>query len=80
MLGYLKKLVELTDGTFKTEPESTAAHDSHVTVVENFTGTRKGRTLDTHVVHVYEVHDGKISETTEYAAEPKKLEELWART
>ncbi len=75
VLGYLKKLVELTDGTFKTEPESMAADDSHVRVVEHVTGTRRGRTLVTRVFHVYEVHD----ETTEYAAEPKKLEEFWAR-
>jgi hypothetical protein len=34
--------------------------------------------LDTHVIHVYDIHDGRIYETTEFAAEPKLLETFWS--
>lgn len=78
VIGYLTKLVEMTEGTFKTEPEAFFADDEQVVVLEHITGSRLGRTLDTHVVHVFKVHGDKVYETTEYAAEPKLLETFWS--
>lgn len=77
-IEYLAKLRELTDGTFKAEPESFLADGDRVAVIEHLTASRKGRTLDTHIVHVFDVRDGKISRVTEYAAEPTKLEAFWS--
>ncbi len=76
-IEYLTKLVEMTDGTFKVEPMTFMADDEHVLVLEHITASRQGRLLDTHVMHVYDVHDGKVFETTEFVAEPRKLEEFW---
>ena len=79
VVGYLTSLVTLTDGTFRTEPESFTADDrNRVYVLEHITGERLGRTLDTHVIHVFEVEFDKVVRTTEYASEPKKLEEFWS--
>ena len=78
VIGYLTKLVETTDGTFKDEPEAFFADDDRVTVIEHVTAARKGRTLDTHFIHVYDITDGKVSRVTEYAAEPKKAEAFWS--
>lgn len=79
VVEYLTELMTSTEGTFKSEPETFAADDTgHVLVLEHVTATRKGRTLDTHVVHDYRVEDGKIAETTEYAAEPTKVSDFWS--
>ena len=78
VMGYLTKLVEATDGTFKDEPEAFFANDDQVTVIEHVTATRKGRKLDSHFIHVYDIRDGKVSRVTEYSAEPKKEEEFWS--
>lgn len=77
-IEYLTKLFEATDGTFKVVPETFVGDDERVVVLSRVTASRMGRMLDTHVVHIYDVHDGKVFETTEFAAEPKKLESFWA--
>lgn len=78
VLGYLAQLVETTDGTFKDEPEAFFADDDQVTVIEHVTATRKGRKLDTHFIHVFDITDGKVARVTEYSSEPKKAEEFWS--
>jgi uncharacterized protein len=77
-LEYLSKLIELSGGTFKAEPEAFLADDEHVVVIERVTGTRSGKTLDSRVVHVYRLRDGKVAEVTEYQSEPKKTEPFWS--
>jgi ketosteroid isomerase-like protein len=47
MLAYYGRLAELTDGTFRAEPELfTTDGNGHVIVVHHLTGTRGGKTLD----------------------------------
>ena len=77
--AYLTELMISSDGTFKSEPETFAADDEdHVVVLEHITATRKGRKLDTHVVHDFRVEGGKIAEVTEYASEPTKIRDFWS--
>ena len=79
VVSYLTTLFEQTDGTFKDEPEAFVADDEdHVVVLEHVTASRGGKALDTHVMHVFEVHDGKVQQATEYASDPAKLQEFWA--
>ena len=78
VIAYLAKLGELTNGTFRAEPEKFLADGDSVAVVEHLTGSRLGRVLDTHFIHVYDIDDGKIVRVTEYEAEPRKLEEFWS--
>ena len=77
-IEYLTKLFEVSEGTFKVVPEAFVADDHRVVVLGRVTASLAGRMLDTHVVHIYDVHDGKVFETTEFAAEPKKIESFWA--
>ena len=78
VVRYLTQLFEMTDGTFKDEPEAFFGDDDTVTVMEHVTGTRRGRTLDAHVMHVYRVRDGKVRECTEYVADPAELQAFWS--
>ena len=78
IIEYLVKLAVATDGTFKDEPEMFLADEDRVTVIERVTAARKGRTLDTRIIHVYDITDGKVASVTEYDAEPKKVEAFWS--
>lgn len=78
VVGYLGELARSSDGTFKDEPLAFFANDDQVVVLERVTAARKGRTLDSQFIHVYDIKDGKVSHVQEFAAEPKVSEEFWS--
>lgn len=78
VMGYLMGLAELTGGTFHSEPEAMFDNEDMVVSLDHITGSRNGKVLDAHVVHVYRIRDGKLVEATDYAAEPHRGEEFWA--
>ena len=67
-----------SEGTFKSEPEAFFADDERTVALVRNTGTRKGRVMDTYVIHVFRVRDGKLFEVTTFASEPKRNEEFWS--
>ncbi len=75
---YLTSLAEQTGGTFKTESEALFADDDRVVSLDHITGTRKGIVLDTHVVHVFVVREGKVIEVTDFVSEPEDNEAFWS--
>ncbi|HZW44249.1 MAG TPA: nuclear transport factor 2 family protein [Dermatophilaceae bacterium] len=77
VIKYLTSLFAMTDGTFKSESEALFADDDRVVSLDHVTGTRMGNVLDTHVVHVFLVRDGKVIEVTDFASEPKANEAFW---
>ncbi len=78
VIRYLTSLAALTEGTFKSESEAMFADDERVVSLDHITGMRKGIMLDTHVVHVFVIRDGKVIETTDYASEPERNQAFWA--
>lgn len=78
VVKYLTSLVGLTDGTFKSESEVLLADDDRVVSLDHITGTRNGKLLDTHVVHVFLIRDGKVIDTTDFVSDPKGNESFWA--
>lgn len=78
VIGYFKSLAEMTEGTFKSESEAFLADDEFVASLDHITGSRKGKVLDTHVVHVFRLRDLRVVEVTDYASEPKRNEEFWS--
>ncbi len=78
VIEYFTSLFELSDGTFRSEPEAFFADGERVVVLDHLTGSRKGKMLNTHVIHMFRVRDGKVAETTTFASEPKRNEEFWA--
>lgn len=78
VIGYLADLARQSGGTFKTEPESFLADDDLVACLSRNTGTRDGKRLDTQVIHLFRLHDGKIYEIMTYAAEPDRNAEFWS--
>ena len=77
VIRYLISLAALTDGTFKSESEAMFADAERVVSLDHITGTRKGIMLDTHVVHIFLIHDGKVIEVTDFASEPERNQAFW---
>jgi uncharacterized protein len=78
VIEYFTSLAELSEGTFKSEPEAFFADDERTVALVRNTGTRKGKVMDTYVIHVFRVRDGKLFEVTTFASEPKRNEEFWS--
>ncbi len=78
LIGYFSRLFELSGGTFKAEVLHIYADDDRAVAIQHVSGSRVGKLLDTRMVVVFEIRDGKISEVTQFAAEPSKLESFWS--
>jgi ketosteroid isomerase-like protein len=78
VLGYFTRLYELSDGTFTLDVEHMLGDDERVMVIQRVKAMRAGNLLDTHLVLVFEIHDGRVWEVTEFAAEPAKLMAFWS--
>ena len=67
---------------FAARPEELIASGDTVAVVAHYTGTGKatGQELDLPVVHVWDVHDGKIARFRQFADTAKFLEVVPARS
>lgn len=78
VVGYFGGLFERSGGTFKAEPLHVYADDDRAVVIQHVTGTRAGKLLDTRMVLVFEIHDGRVFEVTQFGAEPSKLEAFWS--
>ncbi len=78
VIKYFTALAELSGGTFKIEPTAFYADDERVVVLDHVTGSRLDKMLDTDMVHVFRVRDGKMVEVTTFASDPKRNEEFWS--
>jgi hypothetical protein len=78
ILGYFTRLFELSGGTFKVDVTHMLADDDRSIVMQRVTATREDKTLDTHMVIVFEIRDGMVREITEYTADPAALMAFWS--
>lgn len=71
---FFARLLEVTGGTFRDEPEAFVNVDDHrVAVLDHITATRDGHTLDHRVVHIFDVRGGKIEHVSEYTDNPRAV-------
>jgi len=75
---YFGKLFELSGGTFKADPEHIFADDDRAVVIQHTTGAREGKTLDLHLVLVFEIRGGKFAETQVYSPDQQKDDAFWS--
>jgi len=78
VFDYFGKLYSLTDGTFKADVIDILADDDRAVVIQHSTARRDGRSLDTRDVVVYEIHDGKFTDTQVYASDPTQEDTFWS--
>lgn len=75
---FLGKLVELSGGTFRADPEDILADDDRAVVIQHTTARRNDATLDTRDVIEFEISDGRVRNVQLYASDPGQEEAFWA--
>lgn len=60
-LGFIGKLMELSQGTFSIEVLDILANDEHGVTLTMERGQREEKTLENRAVHVWEIRDGKCA-------------------
>lgn len=78
VFGYFGKLAEMTGGTFKAEPIDILADDDRAVVLQHTTARRDGKVLDAKHVLVFEMRNGKFTDTQVYEADPDQDDTFWS--
>jgi len=79
ILGLLRRMAELTDGTLRFRPSRVlTADDKAIVVCGRATATRQGMRLDTEEVHVVSLKDGKAREIWILHEDQNRIDEFWA--
>jgi ketosteroid isomerase-like protein len=77
VLGFLQQVMERTGGTFRVEPQSLFAGDTHAVAVVRLTGSRDGRNLDTQNAHIWRFENDRIAEFWDATADPDVLDSFF---
>ncbi len=78
ILGLLRRMAELTDGTIQFNPSAVLAANDRVFVMHGRTNAaRHGKRLDTDEVHIVSVRDGKVREIWTYHQNQDHVDEFW---
>ena len=78
VFAIFAKIAELSGGTFKIDIHDIVANDEHAVALTRETGTREGRSLDSMVVDVYHMKDGKVLEFWSFAEDGQANDEFWS--
>lgn len=77
IFGLFRRLQEMTGGTFKFVVHDLLASDDHVVVLAYVRGRRNGIDLDSPVVHMMHMRDGRLTEFWGFPGEAV-FDEFWA--
>lgn len=78
IFSYFGKVMELTDGTFKTELLDIAVSDERAVNIERMTASRHDRTLDITLALVVLIRDGKMFEVRDFFSDQYAWDEFWS--
>ena len=78
VLGLLRRLRDLSGGTFAAELVDLLGDAERVTAFQRLTGQRGVKTLDTIDVVDFEIHRGRVTEVTVYQSDTYAFDEFWA--
>ena len=79
VLGFLQRLGERSDGTFRLEVHDMLASDQHLVVLCRHSAQRDGRAIDMPAAHVWHTDlDGKFTEVWVLVEDQGQMDEFWA--
>ena len=78
VLGYLGRLRELTDGTYRVELHDVLANDEHVVAMHRASAQRHGRTLADGAVNVCHVGGGQVTEVWSMNGDQYLVDQFWS--
>lgn len=72
------KVAELTGGNFSLEIHDVLANDEHTVALVTARGSREGKSIKDHQVHVFHIQDGKVTEYWGHPTEQNAVDEFWS--
>lgn len=79
VLAFLRKLQELSNGTFRADIVTVLADSERAVVLQEETAKREGDELDVIAAIDFEIHHGKFTEVTVYHGDTYRFDEFWLR-
>jgi len=79
VLGFLRRLHDLSDGTFQAELVALLTDAERVTAFQRATGRRGDQELDTLDVVDFEIHQQHVTEVSVYRSDMYAFDEFWAQ-
>ena len=76
LVKFLRRVVELTGGTFRVEVHDVLANDDHIALLGRLHAERDGRSFDWTSVDTFHVRDGKITEHWIHEGDQYLVDEL----
>ena len=77
VLGYFGLLMQESGGTFTNDIHDMLANDEHGVALVTVAATRGGKSLEDHVVHVFHMREGKMTEFWAYVEDQNAFDEFW---
>jgi ketosteroid isomerase-like protein len=78
VLGFIGKMMDLTDGTFRVDVHDLLANDEHAVGLVVLRAERGGKTLAANDAHVWHVHDAIFSEFWSCLTNQKAFDDFWS--
>lgn len=72
------KVLQETNGTFRTDLMSVLANDSHAVALHRWRAERRGRRIEMDNFNVFRLRDGQIVERWEFLADPSAHDLFWS--
>jgi ketosteroid isomerase-like protein len=77
MLDLVKKVMSLTEGTFREDVDDVLANDTHAVVLARHAFVRGGVQKAYSTAHVYEIRGGRLARCFEQPRDPAAFEDAW---
>jgi uncharacterized protein len=74
---HFREMVELSEGTFRTDVHDVLVSDDHAVGLVNARGERDGRSVDLPRVHVWHASDGALRELWLHPADQFAFDAYW---
>ncbi len=78
VLGFFGQLAELSVGTLQVTLVDVLANDERAVGLSHGTGTREGKTLDSHEALVFRFRGDKVSEAHGYSQDQHAVDQFWS--
>jgi ketosteroid isomerase-like protein len=72
------QIAEMTGGNFGIEIHDILANDEHTVALVTTKGSRDGKSIEDHQVHVFHIRDGKVTEYWGHPTDQYAIDEFWS--
>jgi uncharacterized protein len=71
------RLMQESDGTFKTEVHDVLANDEHAVALCTFSASHGGKSITDHYAHVTHIRNGKMTESWIFGENQDEVDAFW---